>query len=62
MEKRKGKMLALMMLAILLSLKLDIAHAASYAVAYEYDGLPADTKANCVAFARHKCNPWYSNP
>lgn len=53
MEKRKGKMLALMMLAILLSQKPDIAHAASYTVAYEYDGLPADTKANCVAFARH---------
>ncbi len=41
-------------LLFFLCLKSNTAYAASYTIAHEYDGLSADTKANCVAFARYK--------
>lgn len=52
--KRKLKGLIAMLICVVTVLgSMMTAQAASYSYAYEYDGLPASTKSNCVAFARY---------
>ncbi len=56
-EKSKRKIIILLIAVMVLfsiCFKSDTLYAASYTIAHEYDGLSADTKANCVAFARYK--------
>ena len=52
--KRKLKALIAMLICVVSVLgSMMTAQAADYSIAYEYDGLPAETKSNCVAFARY---------
>lgn len=52
--KRKKKGLIAFLLCVVMMLgNLLTARAADYSIAYEYDGLSASVKSNCVAFARY---------
>lgn len=51
--KKLKRLIAMMVCAVMVLGCTMVAQAANYSYAYEYDGLPAAAKSNCVAFARY---------
>lgn len=51
--KKMKRLIAMLACFVLVLGNLMTVRAANYSIAYEYDGLDASVKSNCVAFARH---------